>query len=77
MIQFVAHFLDVAGLLFAQQVAAAPEVKIMAGKGEASAQRVQRLQNLQAALRSLGEDTVGRRGEQGIGALLGAADTSA
>ena len=55
LIQLEADLADVAGLLLAQQVAATADVEVVAGEREAGAQRVERLQHLEALLGALGQ----------------------
>ena len=50
LIELEADFLDVAGLLVAEQIAGAADVEIVRGELEAGAQRVERLQHLEPAL---------------------------
>ena len=50
LVQLEADLADVAGLLLAQQVAGAADVEIVGGQREAGAQRIERLQHLQALL---------------------------
>ncbi len=50
LVELEADLLDVAGLLVAQQIAGAANVEIVRGELEAGAQRVERLQHLEAAL---------------------------
>ena len=51
LVELDADLADVAGLLLAQQIAAAADVEVVAGELEAGAQAVQRLQHLQPPLR--------------------------
>ena len=76
LVEFEADLLDVAGLLFAEQIAGAADVEVVAGELEAGAERVQRLQHLQAAVGGVGQLLVRGQREQRIGAHLGAADTA-
>ena len=41
LVEFVAHFLDVAGLLFAQKIAGAADIEVVTGQGKACTQRVE------------------------------------
>src|SRR6185312_5002223 len=50
LIEFVADFLDVTGLLFAEQIAGATNVEIVRRKLETRAERIERLQDLEPAL---------------------------
>ncbi len=50
LVELEADFLDMAGLFLAEQIARAANVEIVAGKLEAGAERIERLQHLQAAL---------------------------
>ena len=50
LVKLEADFLDVAGLLVAQQIAGAADVEIVAGELETGAEGVERLQHLQPAL---------------------------
>ncbi len=77
LIEFVAHFLDVSGLLVAEQVARAADVEVVGGQLEAGAERVERLQHLEAALGLHGQRPVRRHREEGVGARLRAADAPA
>ena len=76
MVKFEADFLDVAGLLIAQQVAGAADVKVVRGELETGAERVERLQHLEAALGLRRDLAVRRQRQQRISAQLGAADTA-
>ena len=66
-----------AGLFFAQKIARAADIHVVAGDREARAQLIERLQHLQAALRGFGQFAVRRRRQIGVSALLGAADAPA
>ena len=77
LVELEADFLDVAGLLLAEQVAGAANVEVVAGELEAGAERVERLQHLQPPLGRVGQLAVGRQREQRIGAHLGAPDAAA
>jgi hypothetical protein len=66
----------VARLLLAQKVAGAADVEVVAGELKAGAERVERLQHLEAAVGRVGEFAVGRQGEQRIGAQLRATDAA-
>ena len=59
LIELEADFLDVAGLLLAEQIAGAADVEIVRGELEAGAERVERLQHLEPAL-GLRRDLAGR-----------------
>ena len=61
LVKLEADFLDVAGLLLAQQIAGAADVEVVGGELEAGAERVERLQHLQAAL-GLRRDACGSAG---------------
>ncbi len=65
LVEFVAHFADVAGLLLAQDVAGAADIEVVTGQREACAQRVERLQDFQPPVGGSGDGTVGRCGHQG------------
>ena len=56
-----------AGLLLAEQIAGAPDVEIVARQHEARAERVQRLQHLEAPLGRRREPRIGGDGEIGVG----------
>ena len=77
LIKLVADFLDVAGLLLAQEIAGAADVEIVRGELEAGAERVERLQHLEAALGLRRDLPLGRQRQQRVGAQLGAADAAA
>ena len=77
LVKLEADLLDVAGLLLAEQIAGAADVEVVAGELEAGAERVERLQHLQAPLGGVGQRAVGGHGEERIGAQLGAADAAA
>ncbi len=66
-----------AGLFLAQEVAGAADVEVVAGQLEAGAQRVERLQHLQAPLRRWRKQAAGGNGEQRIGPRLGPPDPAA
>ena len=55
LVELEADLADVAGLLLAQEVAGAADVEVVAGEREAGAQRVERLQHLEALLGAFGE----------------------
>ena len=50
LVKLVADFLDVAGLLLAEQIAGAADVEIVRGELETGAERIERLQHLEPAL---------------------------
>ncbi len=77
LVELEADLLDMAGLFLAQQIAGAADVEVMAGELEAGAERVERLQHLQAPVGVGRQLLVGRQREQRVGAHLGAADTAA
>ena len=77
LIKLDADFAHMAGLLFAQKIARAADVEVVAGDREARAQLIERLQHLQPPLRRLGQLPVGGRRQIGVSALLGAADAAA
>ena len=77
LVELEADLLDVAGLFLAQQVAGAAHVEVVRRELEARAQRIERLQYLEPALRLHGDLPLGRQREQRIGAHLGTADPSA
>ena len=62
LIEFVTDFLDMAGLLVAQQVAGAADVEVVAGELEPGAERVERLQHFETFFRLRGERPVGGHG---------------
>jgi hypothetical protein len=66
----------VTGLLVAQKIAGAADIEIVRGKLEAGAERIERLQNLEAFFRLRG-DLARWQGEQRIGAQFRAADPAA
>ena len=51
LVKLVADFLDVAGLLLAEEIAGAADVEIVRGELKTGAQRVERLQHLEPAFR--------------------------
>ena len=55
LIEFEAHFLDVARLLLAQEIAGAADIEIVAGQREAGAEGVEGLQDFQALLGAVGQ----------------------
>jgi len=55
LIEFEAHFLDVSGLLLAEQIAGTADVEVMAGELEPSTEAVEIGEHLEALLRSLGD----------------------
>src|SRR6185369_9264511 len=75
LIEFEADFLDVARLLLAEQISRAANVEIVRGQLEARAERVERLQYLQAAF-GLQGDLARRQREQRIGARFRPANTA-
>ena len=77
LVQLDADFADVAGLFVAQQVAGAADVQVVAGQGEAGAQRVQRLHHRQPLLRRGRQPLRLRPGQIGVAALLAAPDAAA
>jgi len=77
LIQLDADLADMARLFLAQKVAGAANVHVVAGDRETRAQLVQRLQDFQPPGRGLGQLLFRRRGQIGIGTLLGTADAAA
>ena len=77
LIELVADLLDVAGLLFAKEIAGAAQVEVVARELEAGAERIERLQNAEALLGLRRDLGLGRGGEIGVGADLRAADAAA
>ena len=67
LIELEADFLDVAGLLLAEQIAGAADIEVVRGQLEARAQRFQRLQHLQPPLGLRGDLLLRRQREQRIG----------
>ena len=55
LIELEADFADVAGLFFAEQVAGAANVEVVRGEREAGAERVERLEHLEALVGAFGE----------------------
>src|SRR5215204_804198 len=70
LIQLVTYLLDMPRLLVAEQIAGAANIEIVRGELEAGAQRVKRLQYLEAALGLRGNLSLCRQREQRIGAYL-------
>ena len=77
LVELDADLLDMAALLVAQQVAAAPDVEVVAGQLEAGAQTVERLQHLQPLLGRQGQLLLDRGGQVGVGPGLRPADAAA
>ncbi|MEJ0010122.1 MAG: hypothetical protein WDN72_06195 [Alphaproteobacteria bacterium] len=77
LVELDADFLDVAGLLLAQQIAEAADIHVVAGHREAGAEAVELLHHLQPPLGVAGDELVVRQGEIGVGARLAAADAAA
>ena len=50
LVELVADFPDMAGLLLAEQIAGAADVEVVAGELEAGAERIERLKHLQAPI---------------------------
>src|SRR6185312_10180435 len=77
LVELDADFADMAGLLFAEQIAGAANVHVVAGDGKSGAELVERLQNLEPAGCGVVQFAIGRRRQIGISALLGATDAPA
>ena len=77
LIKLEADFLDVAGLLLAEQIARTADVEVVRGELEAGAQRLQRLQHGEPALGLRRDLLLRRQREQRIGPQLGATDAAA
>ena len=77
LIELEADFLDVAGLLLAEQIAGAADIEVVRGELEARAQRLQRLQHFQPPLGLRRDLLLRRQREQRIGAQLRAPDPAA
>ena len=63
LVEFVADFLDVAGLFFAQKIAGAADVEVVAGQLESGAEALERLQHGEAALCRIGKLSIRRNGK--------------
>ena len=72
LVELEADFLDVAGLLLAEQIAGAADIEIVRGELEAGAERVERLQHLEPPLGLRRDLRLRRQREQRIGAQFGA-----
>ena len=77
LIKLDAHFTNIARLFFAQEVATAAHIEVMAGQLEASAETIQRLQDFQALFRALRNRPFCRNRQIGIGAGLGPTNAAA
>ena len=77
LVQLEADFLDMPGLLLAEQIAGAADIEIVRGELESGAQRLQRLQHLQPALGLRRDLLLRRQREQRIGAQLRSPDPAA
>ena len=77
LIKFEADFLDVTGLLVAQEVAGTTDVEVVCRDLEAGAQRIERLQNFKPPFGLRGDRLLRRQREQRIGAQLRAPDPAA
>ena len=76
MIQLEADLLDVAGLLLAEQIAGPADVEVVRGELKSGAERIERLQHLEASL-GLRRDFFLRQGKKRVGPHLGAPYPSA
>ena len=77
LIELEADLLDMAGLLFAEQIAGAADIEIVRGELEAGAQSIERLQHFQPPFGLRRDLLLRRQREQRIGAQLGAPDPAA
>ena len=77
LVELEADLLDVAGLLFAEQIAGAADVEVVRGELEAGAEVLQRLQHLQPPLRLRRDLALRRQREQRIGAQFRAPHAAA
>ena len=77
LIELVADLLDVAGLLFAKQIAGPAQVEVVARELEPRAENIKRLQNAEPLLGLRRDPGLRGRGEIGVGADLGAANAAA
>src|SRR5262249_25084260 len=67
----------VSRLLLAQEIAGATDIEIVRRKRETGAERVERLQNLEALLRALGQFLPRRRGDVSVSTRLRSPDAAA
>ncbi|MNY20109.1 hypothetical protein D3C86_1535750 [compost metagenome] len=70
LVKLEADFLDMAGLFFAEQIACAANIEVVARQLETGAERVERLQHLQPPLRHRRQHLVDRQGEERKGTHL-------
>ena len=70
LVKLEADFLDMAGLFFAEQIARAENIEVVARQLETGAERVERLQHLQPPLRHRRQHLVDRQGEERKGTHL-------
>ena len=77
LIELVADFADVTGLLLAQQISGAANVEIVRGEFKAGAEAVERLQHFQSPLGLRRHGLVGRHRQDRVGARLRTADAPA